>query len=301
MNLAERRERYRRILEGDRCVYPAMVFDPISARIAEDLGFELGMIIPFGSSATVLGAHDPELLTLSEVAQQIRRICRASSISLMVSAHEGHGNALNVMRTVEELENAGVSGLSIMDTAPIGFGGTKERQVRPGVAAPGEAPVQPVISLEEAVGKMKAALAARQDPSLVILGGTRSSVFGGIPEVIRRVKAYEKVGVDGIHLAQVTSREGVEAVHAETQLPLLMGHTGGKHLDNAFLAANGVRVASQGNLALLASVKAVYDTLRTLRDGKSPAELRSTLASPELLTQVTRQSEYQEWIKSFLN
>lgn len=194
MNVAERRERYRHILAGDRCVYPAMVFDPISARIAEDLGFELGMIIPFGSSATVLGAHDPELLTLSEVAQQIRRICRASSISLMVSAHEGHGNALNVMRTVEELENAGVSGLSIMDTAPIGFGGTKGRQVRPGVAAPGEAPVQPVISLEEAVGKMKAALAARQDPSLVILGGTRSSVFGGIPEVIRRVKAYEKMG-----------------------------------------------------------------------------------------------------------
>ena len=80
-----------------------------------------------------------------------------------------------------------------------------------------------------------------------------------------------------------------------------MGHTGGQLLDRQFLAINGVRIASQGNLALLASVKAVYETLQALRMGKSPADLLPALASPELMAQVTRRSHYAEWINSFLN
>ena len=107
MNLTERRERYRAVLAGDQCVHPASVFDPISARIAEDLGFEVGMLAGSIASFTVLGAPDIIVLTLTEFAQQIHRICRASTLSLMVDADHGYGNALNVKRTVEELESAG--------------------------------------------------------------------------------------------------------------------------------------------------------------------------------------------------
>ena len=109
MNLTRRRERYRSILAGDQCVYPGSVFDPISARIAEDLGFEGGMFAGSIASGTVPGAPDLIVLTLTEFAQQIHRICRAGDLSLMVDADHGYGNALNVMRTVEELETAGVA------------------------------------------------------------------------------------------------------------------------------------------------------------------------------------------------
>ena len=77
MNLTQRRQRYRSILEGNQCVHPASVFDPIQPRIAEDLGFEVGMFAGSIASGTVLGAPDLIVLTLTEFAQQIHRICRA--------------------------------------------------------------------------------------------------------------------------------------------------------------------------------------------------------------------------------
>jgi len=287
MNLTKRRERLRAVLAGKECVNPAPVFDSISARIADGLGFEIGYMAGAVASAAVLGAPDLLVITMGELAQQVRAICRASSLSLIIDADNGYGNALNVMRTVEELESAGVSLVSIEDTAlPIGMGSHKR--------------VERLITLEEGVGKMKAALAARQDPSLIILGHTHAVTVGGTPEAIRRVKAYEKAGVDAIWLADAT-REGLAAVHAETRLPLLVGQPGTALGDKNFLAANGVRIASLGHLAFLASVKAMYETLKAVRDGKSPSDLRPTLASPELLAQVIHQPQYDEWIKNFMS
>ena len=124
MLLAERRGRYRRILEGTTCVHPASVFDAMSARMAESLGFEVGMFSGSIGSGVVLGAPDLTVLTLTEFAEQIRRITRGSDLPLMVDADHGYGNALNVMRTLEELEAAGVSALMIEDTVlPAPFGG----------------------------------------------------------------------------------------------------------------------------------------------------------------------------------
>src|SRR5574342_703599 len=123
MHVTARRMRLRDLLGSGSCVYPASVFDPISARSAESRGFEIGMLAGSIASAVVLGAPDLVVLTLSELAEQVRRIARASTLSLIVDADHGYGNALNVMRTVEELEHAGVSALSIEDTAlPARFG-----------------------------------------------------------------------------------------------------------------------------------------------------------------------------------
>ena len=175
MELTQRRLNYRSILEGDVCVHPASVFDPISARIAEDLGFEIGMFAGSIASFTVLGDPDLIVLTLTEFAQQVHRICRAGNLSLMVDADHGYGNALNVRRTVEELETAGVSCLTIEDTVlPIAYGHPKGGEM---------------VSLDEGVGKMKAALSARQDPDLVVAGRTSALAFSGIPEAVRRAKA----------------------------------------------------------------------------------------------------------------
>jgi len=157
MNWTARRKRFRAILAGDQCVHPGSVYDPISARIAEDLGFETGMFAGSTASLAVLGAPDLIVLTLSEFAAQYYRINRAGNLPLMVDADHGYGNALNVKRTVEECESAGVAGMSIEDTdLPTPFGTTKPR----------------MLSVEEGVGKMKAALAGRQDPLLCIAGRT---------------------------------------------------------------------------------------------------------------------------------
>src|SRR5919112_798444 len=105
MRWTSRRERFRALLAGQSCVHPGSVFDPISARIAADLGFETGMFAGSIASFTVLGAPDLIVLTLSEFADQAYRINRAGELPLLVDADHGYGNALNVMRTVEELEN----------------------------------------------------------------------------------------------------------------------------------------------------------------------------------------------------
>lgn len=111
-----RRKRFRELLAGGECLNPGSVFDPMSARIAEHVGYEFGMFAGSTASMTVLGAPDHIVLTLSEFVAQCQRINRAFSLPLMVDADHGYGNALNVMRTVEELEIAGVSGMSIEDT-----------------------------------------------------------------------------------------------------------------------------------------------------------------------------------------
>src|SRR5450631_3605355 len=116
MNWTDRRERFRALLDGGQCFYPGSVYDALSARMAEDLGFEIGMFAGSVASLTVLGAPDITVITLSEFAGQAYRICRAGNLALMVDADHGYGNALNVRRTVEELETAGVAGLSIEDT-----------------------------------------------------------------------------------------------------------------------------------------------------------------------------------------
>src|SRR5208337_5526161 len=113
MNWTERRERFRALLSGNRCVHPGSVYDAISARIAEDLGFEAGMFAGSIGSLSVLGAPDIIVLTLTEFAAQAYRINRAGKLPLMVDADHGYGNALNVMRAVQELETAGVAALSI--------------------------------------------------------------------------------------------------------------------------------------------------------------------------------------------
>ena len=133
MHPTERRRRLRGYFEREGCFRPASVFDPVSSRIAYALGFEVGMLGGSIASAAILGAPDIAVMTLTELADQVHRITRASDISQLVDADNGYGNALNVMRTVRELEDAGASGLTIEDTnLPSRFGsGGKEELISP--------------------------------------------------------------------------------------------------------------------------------------------------------------------------
>jgi oxaloacetate decarboxylase len=284
MHWTDRRRRFRALLAGDRCIHPGSVFDPISARIAEDLGFELGMFAGSTASLTVLGAPDLIVLTLSEFAGQAYRINRAGNLPLMVDADHGYGNALNAKRTVEELETAGVCGLSLEDTdLPTPHGTTKPR----------------LTSIAEGVGKMKAALAGRQDPALCIAGRTSAISISGLDEAIARGKAYEAAGVDALFFVGIRTRAELDAISAATRLPLIMGGGTPELSDLAYLGARRVRVALQGHQPFAAAVKAVHDTLKALRDGTPPSKLQG-VADAELMKRVTRDADYTKWTKDFL-
>jgi carboxyvinyl-carboxyphosphonate phosphorylmutase len=285
MNSQTRRHRLRDIFNGDRCIHPGSVYDPLSARVAEDLGFEAGMFAGSTASLTVLGDPDIILLTLSEFAGQAHRICRAGELPLIVDADHGYGNALNVKRAVEELETAGVSCLTIEDTLlPKRFGATGTE----------------FLSIDEGVGKMKAALSGRQDPDLIVLGRTSAVGVNGVEDGIRRARAYVDTGVDGIMFVGVKTRAELEAIAAEISAPIMLGGSGADLQDADYLAQHRVRISLQGHQPIMAAVQAMYTTLKALRDGTPPAELEG-VASTELMKQLTRDAQYQAWQEEFLS
>ena len=275
MAFRSRREKLRSILSGGTCVHPGSVYDAISIRIAEDLGFPLGMFGGSVASLAVLGDPDITLITLSELCEQMRRMSRASALPVLVDADHGYGNALNVRRTVQELETAGAAGLTIEDT------------LLP--AAYGEAKTQ-LISLEEGVGKMKAALGGRSDPSLVIMGRTGAASISSIEDAIRRARAYEAAGVDALFFTGIKSRAELEAITAATRLPIVLGGAPDELNAIDYLQSQRVRIALQGHAPIAAATQAVYETQKALREGTPPKALKG-LASAELMGRVMREAE----------
>jgi carboxyvinyl-carboxyphosphonate phosphorylmutase len=285
MNASHRRARLRALLSGDRCLHPASVFDPLSMRAAEALSFEAAMFAGSIASLTVLGAPDLVLLTLSEFADQVRRICRVGEVPLMVDADHGYGNALNARRTVEELEAAGVSALTLEDTVlPRPYGAGDKPQL---------------TSIEEGQGKLRAALAGRQDPSLVVVGRTSAIGITGVEDTIARLKAYEEAGVDALFMAGVKTRAQLDAVAAAVNLPLILGSAGAEVTDLDYLAARGVRICLQGHLPFMAAVNAVYETLRAQRAGVPNKDIPG-VAPDALMKRLTRHDDYDAWTRDWL-
>jgi oxaloacetate decarboxylase len=284
MAFRQRREKLRSILAGPGCIRPGSVYDAVSIRIAEDLGFEVGMFGGSVASLAVLGDPDVALITLTELAEQMRRMSRAAALPVLVDADHGYGNALNVRRTVQELEAAGAAGLTIEDTLlPPAFGETKTE----------------LISLEEGVGKMKAALDGRSDPSLVIMGRTGAASITSLGDAIERVGAYEATGVDALFLTGIKSRSELEAISEATRLPIVLGGAPAEMSDLDYLRGQRVRIALQGHAPFAAATQAVYDTLKALREGTPPKQLKG-LASTELTGRVTRDAETKARLAAFL-
>ncbi|MCK1300627.1 isocitrate lyase/PEP mutase family protein [Bradyrhizobium sp. 40] len=275
MAFRSRREKLRSILSGGICVHPGSVYDAISIRIAEDLGFPLGMFGGSVASLAVLGDPDITLITLTELAEQMRRMSRAAALPVLVDADHGYGNALNVRRTVQELETAGAAGLTIEDTLlPAGFGEAKTQ----------------LISLEEGVGKMKAALDGRGDPSLVIMGRTGAASITSIEDAIRRARAYEAAGVDALFFTGIKSRAELEAIASATRLPIVLGGAPEELNVLEYLAGQRVRIALQGHAPIAAATQAVYETQKALRDGTAPKNLKG-LPSSDLISRLTREAD----------
>lgn len=278
MSAHESRAQLRAILGGERCAVASSLFDPMSARIADALGFEVGLMGGSVASLAVLGAPDLALITLTELAEQARRVCRAGRLSVVVDADHGYGNALNVMRTVEELESAGVAGVTIEDTAlPLAFAGE--------TAAP------PLISLEEGVGKMKAALKARS-AEMAVLGRTHAVMFAGIDDAIQRLQAYERAGVDALFVPYLKSRAQLDAIAQAVRLPLVLAGCDASLADTDYLGSRRVRIWMSGHQPFAAAVGAMYEAQRAMREALVPQPLPGS-ASTALMASLTRSADYE--------
>jgi carboxyvinyl-carboxyphosphonate phosphorylmutase len=185
---------------------------------------------------------------------------------------------------VQELEAAGAAGLTIEDTLlPQAFGQAKAQ----------------LISLEEGIGKMKAALDGRSDPSLVIMARTGAASISGLDDAIARARAYDSTGVDALFFTGLKNRAELEAVAAATRLPIVLGGFPDDMVDLTYLVGQRVRIALQGHAPFAAATQAVYETLKALRDGQPPNQLKG-LASSELTGRVTRDADMKARGAGFL-
>ena len=285
MNGTSARLALRSCLQEDGYSFVASVFDPISARIAEQLGYRTGILAGSVASLSVLGAPDLILLTLSELVEQARRVCRTlPDFPLIVDADHGYGNALNVRRTVQDLEAAGVAALTIEDTdLPL----TSDR---PGPAR--------LIPLQAGVGKIEAALDARRDETLVVIARTSVGSLPEPEELALRCASYADAGADAVFLSGATSRVQLEAVGKAVKCPIVLGT---KPRDTESPADHGVRLILGGHNPAYKAIAALYDAmLAEARERGITDKPERTGEAGELLKQLTLADRHEAWKSRFL-
>ena len=249
-------KRLREMLNGPEMVVAPFVFDAFQAKIAEATGFQAVYMTGFGTAAA-RGYPDVGLLTMAEMVANVRYIAKAVNIPLICDADTGYGNPINVWRTVQEYEDAGAAALHIED------------QVWPKKCGHIPGPRQ-VVSLDEHLKKLEAALEALRDARTLIIARTDARGPLGFDEAIRRARAYQKLGVDGVLIEALQSLEEVRRAPAELPGVALVANmfAAGKTplCTSKELEGFGYKIVLWVTDALWAAAKAVKEVLETLRD-----------------------------------
>ncbi|MDN5346929.1 MAG: methylisocitrate lyase [Clostridia bacterium] len=252
---AKKTTRFRELLAQEGIIVLPGAFDAFSARLIQQKGFPAVYMSGSGTAAALLGLPDVGLITMTEMVFNARAIARAVEIPVICDADTGYGNALNVVRCVQEFEQAGVAGIQIEDQVfPKKCGHMEGKQV---------------ITKEEMVRKIKAALEARKDPNFVIIARTDARSVLGLGEAISRCQAYLEAGADIIFPEALQSREELALVAREVPGPLVANMTeGGKTplLTAAELAAMGYKIALFPSATLRVAHKAMADFLKDLKE-----------------------------------
>ena len=197
----------RKLIEGDDILVCPGTYDPLMAKLINQLGFEAMYMTGAGVSHSTLAMPDLGLTTMTEMVQRATPLADASELPLICDADTGYGNALNVMRTVREYERAGVAGIHIED---------QEMPKRCGHFFG-----KSLIDKEEMVGKLKAALDARTDPDFMIIARTDARTAVGFEEALDRAQAYAEAGADVIFFESPRSIEELTAVPKSIDKPVL--------------------------------------------------------------------------------
>jgi carboxyvinyl-carboxyphosphonate phosphorylmutase len=176
-------------------------YDALSARLVEQAGFDAVYMTGFGATASLIGRPDVGLLSAAEMADNARRIVSAVDVPVIADADTGYGNAITVLRTVQSYEQAGVAALHIED------------QVHPKRC--GHLSGKAVIDTAEMAGKIRAAVAARRDPDLVIIARTDAAAVEGLDAAVARARAYAEAGADALFVEAPTSEDDIAEVARE--------------------------------------------------------------------------------------
>ncbi|MDB5808858.1 MAG: dml 2 [Betaproteobacteria bacterium] len=235
------------------------VYDMVSTRIAESMGFDALYMTGFGVVASHLGLPDAGLATYSDMVGRVNQICTIAKTPLIADADTGYGGLLNVAHTVRGYSKAGAAALQLEDQEfPKKCGHTSGRRV---------------IPLEDMVKKIRVAIEARGDGDILIVARTDARTAHGLDEALRRSEAYAKAGADILFVESPESEREMEKICSTLELPLMANMVeGGKTpvLPAKQLEALGYRIAIfpvTGLLAAGAALNSVYRTLK--RDGSS--------------------------------
>ena len=269
------------------------IYDAYGARFVEQAGFEAAYMTGNGVSASLLGRPDVGLIDLSLIAGHAHRVAACVDIPLICDADTGYGNAVNVRRTVEEFESAGVAAIHLED------------QVSPKRCGhlPGS---RPVVTMEEHVGKIEAALAARRDADFIIIARTDAASGHGLDEAVRRGKAYRKAGADVVFVELKTGPsiiKDLRRVTAEIDAPCLVNIDGGGKLGE--LTAQeienlGFRIAIYPGLARYAAGYGIREALSALRQDGSTRNVRDRMLTFQEYNDALKLSEVEAWEKKYL-
>lgn len=255
----------------------------LTARVIEEAGFEAAYVSGAGVTNTYLGMPDLGLMSITELAAHVAAMADSVSIPLLVDADTGFGNALNVQRTVRQLERAGAAAIQLED------------QVSPKKCGHFEG--KDVVSLEEMVGKVKAAVDARLDPETLIIARTDALATEGMSAAIDRAGAYSAAGADILFVeAPRTAEQMAQIVRAVPGLHMANMVEGGLTplTSRAELAELGFSIALYANAAMRGAVvgmRRVMDHLMTHGDTKEAADLMITWADRQ---ELVRKPEFDE-------
>jgi 2,3-dimethylmalate lyase len=279
----------RNLLQGRDILVAPGAHNAFTARIIEQTGFQAVYMTGSGASMDILGMPDLGFLTLTEMVTHAGHIVQATNLPVIADADNGYGNALNVIRTVKEYERAGVAGLHIEDqVAPKRCGHFAGKEV---------------ISREEMVGKIQAALDARKDPNLVIIARTDARAVLGLKEAIKRAVAYLKSGADLIFIDAPESKEELQLIAREIPGPLMANMSeGGKTplISAGELQEMGYRLVIYPRSAAGSAAKAIQDILAVLkRDGTTEKYLDRIISFSER-NRINDLAAYQALEKKYL-
>ncbi len=275
----------RDILRGQRAIIASSVFDAVSARLAKHIGSPVGVLGGSVASQVVLGAPDIVLLTATELVEQTRRICRTDCVDLIVDADHGYGNALNVARTITELQAAGAAAVCVEDSVlPREFGSGQQ---------------QGLVSIEEGSKKLRAALLARGDGSMLILARTNAAGTVGVDEAVKRLSTYQELGVDALFAPYLKSREELDAIAKVARLPIIVAGASAELFDLDYLSSRGVKIWVWGHQPYALALRTLHDAMHALHHGKRPDQLGIS-AVADLLNVAMDTEHYEQLAREFL-
>ncbi len=287
------RQRLReRLTKGPMIVAPG-IYDAFGARFVEQAGFEAVYMTGNGVSASLLGRPDVGLIDLTLIASHAHRVASCVAIPLICDADTGYGNAVNVRRTVEEFEAAGVAAIHLEDqVSPKRCGHLPESR--------------PVVTLEEHAGKIEAALAARRDPDFIVIARTDAASAHGLDEAIRRGKAYREAGADVVFVELKTGPsivQDLKRVTSEIDAPCLVNVDGGGALGELTvqdIERLGFRIGIFPGLERYAAGFAIREALAALRRDGNTRAVRERMLTMNEYNDALKLPEVEAWEKKYL-